>query len=245
MAYFVYPYAAVGELPAIKRRIGTLEFLHKTRYIQVAFNSDINVVNAVLPTLPKDDSIIIEAGTPFIKREGMDGIRKIFSMWDGHLMADIKISDGAFGEVEMVREAGATAATVLGSSPTETLNFFIEKCKELGMSSAIDMLGVDDPLSVLRQLKEPPEIVVLHKGRDEESSRGKTIQYRHVNRIRSKFDVIISAAGGVDLKGARSAVFNGAEIVVVNIVGPGDPWTGIRADGDVAGIVMKFLDTVR
>jgi hypothetical protein len=70
------------------------------------------------------------------------------------------------------------------------------------------------------------------------------IQYRHVNRLRSKFNVLISAAGGVDLKEARSAIFNGANIVVANLVRPGDPWTGICTDSDVAAMARQFLATI-
>jgi 3-keto-L-gulonate-6-phosphate decarboxylase len=112
------------------------------------------------------------------------------------------------------------------------------------MNSMIDMLGVKDPLKVLMQLRTPPNVVVLHLGRDEESTRGKMIQYRHVNRVRSKFNVLISAAGGVDLKGARSAIFNGANIVVANLVHPADPWTGISTESDVAEMAQQFLTTI-
>jgi hypothetical protein len=70
------------------------------------------------------------------------------------------------------------------------------------------------------------------------------IGYRHVNRVRSKFDVLISAAGGVDLKEARSAIFNGADIVVANLVDPDDPWVGIRTDGDVRAMAQEFLATI-
>ena len=108
----------------------------------------------------------------------------------------------------------------------------------------IDMLGVHDPLQAMMRLKKPPGVVVLHLGRDEESTRGKMIQYRHVNRVRSKFGSLISAAGGVGLKEARSAIFNGANIVVVNLVRPEDPWGGIRTDSDVAGMARQFLETI-
>ena len=107
------------------------------------------------------------------------------------------------------------------------------------------MLGVSDPLRVMMKLRRPPIGVVLHLGRDEESTRGKVIQYRHVNRVRSKFDVAISAAGGVDLRGARSAIFNGANIVVANIVAPDKPWTGIPSDSDVPGMARQFLATIQ
>jgi bifunctional enzyme Fae/Hps len=219
-------------------------FDDKTRYLQIAFNYDVGLVMRILPSIVKSERILIEAGTPFIKREGLDGIRTIRSLWRGHLVADLKTSDGALGEVDMVRSAGATAATVLGSSPTEALDLFIAHCAELQMASMIDMLGVADPLKVLMRLKQPPDVVVLHRGRDEENTRGKVIQYRHVNRVRSKFGALISAAGGVDLKEARSAIFNGANIVVVNLVEPGDPWGGIRTDSDVTQIARQFLETI-
>ena len=219
-------------------------FDDKIRYLQIAFNYDVGMVMRILPRIVKSKRILIEAGTPFIKREGMGGIHAIRRLWRGHLVADLKTVDGALDEVRMVRSAGATAATVLGNSPTEALDLFIAHCAELKMASMIDMLGVADPLKVLMRLKKPPDVVVLHRGRDEEGTRGKVIQYRHVNRVRSKFDVLISAAGGVDIKEARSAIFNGANIVVVNLVRPGDPWEGIRTDTDVGAMARQFLETI-
>jgi len=216
----------------------------KTRYLQIAFNYDIRLVRQILPSIEESDRILIEAGTPYIKREGMNGVRVINRIWDGHIVADMKTVDGALGEVNMARSAGATAATALGNSPTETLDLFIARCADLGMVSMIDMLGVKDPLKVMMRLKKPPDVMVLHRGRDEEGTRGKLIQYRHVNRVRSKFDVIISAAGGVDVKEARSAIFNGANIVVANLVRPGDPWTGISTDSDVAAMAHQFLKKI-
>jgi len=214
------------------------------RYLQIAFNYDINLVQRLLPKIRPSPNIFIEAGTPFIKREGMRGIRFIRSLWSGIVIADIKTADGAVDEVNMVNSAGASGITVLGNSPTETINFFIDRCKELDMISMIDMIGVNDPLDVLRPLRTPPDVVVLHLGRDEESTSGKLIQYRHVKRIRSKFESMISAAGGVGLHEARSAVFNGANIIVANLVKPGDPWNGISTEENLGEITAKFLETI-
>jgi len=121
---------------------------------------------------------------------------------------------------------------------------FIEKCTSLGMDSMVDMINVEKPLKVLLPLKKKPDVVVIHKGRDEESTARKTIHYKHVNKIRGKYDVFISVAGGISLREARSAVFNGAEIVVANIVRPGDPWHGISSSEKVEEIAMKFLETI-
>ena len=217
---------------------------HKVRYLQIAFNYDAGMVRRILPSIVGSDRIFIEAGTPYIKREGMNGVRLIRRFWRGKIVADLKTIDGALGEVDMARSAGANAVTVLGNSPTESLNMFIERCQKLGMISMIDTLGVEEPLDVMRRLRQPPDVVVLHRGRDEEGTRGKLIQYRHVTRIRSKFNVLISAAGGVDIKEARSAIFNGANIVVANLVRPSDPWTGITTDSDVAAMAQQFLETI-
>jgi bifunctional enzyme Fae/Hps len=216
----------------------------RVRYLQLAFNDDLATVVRLVPTLPRDPRIILEAGTPYIKREGLRGLSVLRRLWPGMILADLKTIDGGAEEVAMVHDAGAHAATVLGSCPTETLNSFIAACATFGVDSLIDMIGVADPLAVMRHLRQPPVGIILHRGRDEESTRTKVIEYRHVNRVRSKYDVCISAAGGVDLREARTAIFNGANIVVVNIVAPGAPWAGISATENVAAIAQQFLATI-
>jgi len=73
----------------------------KKRYLQIAFNSDLNSVIRILPTIPQDERIFIEAGTPFIKKEGMKGIEVISRLWEGIIVADLKTSDGAIDEVHI------------------------------------------------------------------------------------------------------------------------------------------------
>ncbi len=231
-------------LPALNLPAEGLVFNNNERYLQLAFNDDLATALGVLPKIVRDRRILLEAGTPFIKREGMAGVRRLAQSAPGMTVADIKVSDGAVGEVRMVAAAGAKALTVLGNSPVETLRLFIDACKATGMVSMIDMLGVEDPLAVLRPLYTPPDVVVIHRGRDEESNRAKMIRYRQISRIRSKYDVMISAAGGVDLREARSAVFNGANIVVVNVVKPEDPWDGIKTTDDIQAITQQFLETI-
>ncbi len=216
----------------------------KQRYLQIAFNYDVDLVKRILPQIAASERIWIEAGTPYLKREGLRGIAEMRRRWEGFIVADLKTTDGAIEEVRMVHEAGANAVTVLGSSPPEALNLFIAECRRLRLVSMIDLLGVGDPLHVMRPLRQPPDVVVLHKGRDEEGTRGKVIQYRHVNRIRSKYDVLISAAGGVDLREARSAIFNGANVVVANLVRPEHDWLGISTESDVGAIAREFLATI-
>lgn len=214
------------------------------RYLQIAFNYDLLQIRNILPQIPYSEKIFIEAGTPLIKRHGISVISEIKSMWEGKVIADIKTSDGALQEVTMACQEGADGITVLGNSPQETLDIFIQTCKKFNVISMIDMLGVEEPLKVLMKLKQPPDVVILHKGRDEETTKIKSIQYKHINKIRSKFDALISAAGGINVRDARSAIFNGANIVVANIVSPEDSWTGISTDEDVSKMAQEFLNNI-
>ncbi|NSW51468.1 MAG: orotidine 5'-phosphate decarboxylase [Anaerolineae bacterium] len=198
----------------------------------------------VVPVIPQALNIFIEAGTPYIKREGLNGIRLMRQLWQGVIVADMKVADGAMEEVIMARQAGANAVTCLGSAPTPTLDFFIQTCKNNGILSMIDLIGVKDPLTILRPLKQPADVIVLHRGRDEEINKNKLIEYRHINRIRSKSPSLISVAGGVDIREARSAIFNGANIVVANLVNPESKLTGISLAGEIAVVAQKFLETI-
>jgi len=215
------------------------------RYLQIAFNGSLENALDVIARLPRDERILVEAGTPFIKLFGERGIRELAKAWGGYVVADLKACDGAGEEALLATRAGASGATVLGNAPEETLLKFVKTCHETGVDAFVDMLGVEDPLRALMPLwRDQPDVVILHKGRDEESTRGKAIQFKHVRRVKSKFHSLISAAGGVGLKEAQSASFNGADIVVVNVVEPGQWWAGIKTEEDMAEMAKKFLATI-
>ncbi|MFW9825320.1 MAG: orotidine 5'-phosphate decarboxylase / HUMPS family protein [Candidatus Thorarchaeota archaeon] len=192
-------------------------FNSSQRYIQIAFNHTALDVLRILPQIPIDPRIIIEAGTPYIKREGIDGIRLIRRYWSGLIVADLKVTDGAYEEVSLAYSAGANAVTAAGNAPDETLDSFNEICDRFGLLSMIDMLGQLDPLRKLLYLKHKPKAVVIHKGRDEEVNPRNIIRYKDINKIRSKYDVMISVAGGLNQSSVRKAYFNGADIAVLNI----------------------------
>ena len=199
----------------------------KLRYIQIAFNHTSNEVHRILPQIPHDPRIIIEAGTPYIKREGAAGIRFIRRFWPGIVVADLKVTDGAYEEVNLAIRSGANAVTASGTAPIETLDFFNETCKSFNIYSMIDMLGQENPLKHLMRLKTKPDAVVIHKGRDEEANPRSIIRFKDINKIRSKFDVLVSVAGGLDQVSTRKAYFNGADIAILNIVKPLDKNKGI------------------
>jgi len=218
----------------------SITFNSSTRYIQIAFNHTIHEVNRILPQIPYDPRIIIEAGTPYIKRVGQNGIRLIRRYWRGLIVADLKVIDGAQEEVAMAHNAGANAVTAAGTASKDTLDFFSKTCDQYNIFSMIDMLGQDNPLKKLFALKNKPKGVVIHKGRDEES----IIRYKDINKIRSKYDVMISVAGGLTKESVRRAYFNGATVAILNIVKPTDANEGLSDMSNFRTIIPSILKEV-
>ncbi len=216
----------------------------KKQYLQLAFNSSFQDFLAVIRLVPENPNIIIEAGTPLIKREGVGVVSRMRQYWRGNICADIKVVDGAKEEVEMAKAAGATHVTALGNASKETLKIFVQTCKDVGLVSVIDMINTSNPLKALWAANIVPDLVVIHRGRDEESSFGEIIQYKNISKIKGKWDISLGAAGGIDQKEMQSASFNGADIVVVNVVRPTDPWEGLVIDSNIKENIDKFLSFV-
>jgi bifunctional enzyme Fae/Hps len=196
----------------------------KKKYLQIALNSTPEEGREIISQLPISNRILIEAGTPLIKAYGIDGIRRLKDAWtfrtsgkiDTYIVADTKCMDRGKTEVEIASDGGSNAATVLGAAPIETINYFIEACKDSGLDSMVDTIGVEQPFKVLRRLKKLPTGVVLHRGVDEEAfDKHKPIPYLQINKIRSSFDTMISIAGGDTIREVQRAIFNDADIVVV------------------------------
>jgi bifunctional enzyme Fae/Hps len=53
----------------------------RSKYLQIAFNRSLEEVREMIALLPASDKIIIEAGTPLIKRYGTRGISSLKNWW--------------------------------------------------------------------------------------------------------------------------------------------------------------------
>jgi 3-keto-L-gulonate-6-phosphate decarboxylase len=103
----------------------------------------------------------------------------------------------------------------------------------------IDMMNVDFPLNVLRKLKKPPAVVILHRGVDEERfNKQKMLPLHEIRRIKSNFDILISIAGGDTIREVQRAIFNDADIVVV--------WKSFyQSAGDTGKLAEEFLKQIK
>ncbi|MBN1168876.1 hypothetical protein JXA63_03205 [Candidatus Woesebacteria bacterium] len=132
-----------------------------------------------------------------------------------YVVADYKAMDRGSTEVEIASSSGASAITVLGQAPTETIDVLIEECNKNNLDSIIDMMNVDKPYNVLRKLKKLPEVVMLHRGVDETELGNKPFPIHMINKIKGAFDVKVAIGGGDTIREVQSAIFNGVDIVMV------------------------------
>ena len=155
-----------------------------------------------------------------------------------YIVADYKAMDRGSTEVNIASNAGASAITVLGHSPTETIDSLIEECNKRGIDSIIDMMNVDKPYQVLRKLKKLPQIVMLHRGVDETEMGTTPLPIHMINKIRGAFDVMIAIGGGDTIREVQSAFFNGADIVML--------WKEFyQARDNTAQIAQEFLKQIK
>ena len=89
----------------------------------------------------------IEAGTPLIKSEGLQVIRKLRDNFPKvTIVADMKTMDAGRIEMEAAAKAGANVAMVMGVAPDSTIKECIIAGHNYGMQIGIDLLGVNDYL---------------------------------------------------------------------------------------------------
>ena len=200
--------------------------------------------------MPASNRIIIEAGTPLIKRYGIGVVRNLYDWYADRLLesdanlrpyvvADLKTMDRGSAEVAMAVQTGASAVVALGSAPIETLNAFIAECKKYGIDAMVDMMNVEYPLTVLSALKTWPPVVILHRGVDEvEFNREKMLPLHEIRRIKGSRDVMIAVAGGDTIREVQRVIFNDADIAVI--------WKSIyKHSSQTIKLIKEFLKEIK
>jgi bifunctional enzyme Fae/Hps len=192
--------------------------LWRPPYLQIALDApSLEGAKKVLEQLPGSDRIIIEVGTPFIKRYGTRGINDLRQIAkDKFIIADLKTLDVGKVEVDIAYEDTADAVVAAGLAPPETLDATVQEARRLGIYAIIDMLNVEDVLGKLKSLKDLPDIIILHRGIDQES--GRSCGLERIKLIRQAFQnkkYLIAVAGGIVPETAKEALEQGADILIV------------------------------
>lgn len=204
-------------------------------YLQVAMDLvEMEKVRKVLTELPQNDHLIIEAGTPLIKKFGLNIIPEIRKLRpDAFIIADLKILDTGNLEARMAADASADAVVISGLAPQATLEKAITEARKTGIYSIVDMLNVPDPVKVIKALKAKPDIVELHRAIDAESS---AHAWGDIPALRKAAGgkLLVATAGGIRVDGVRKALSSGADIIVVG--------RAITASKDIHTAADLFLE---
>jgi bifunctional enzyme Fae/Hps len=209
-------------------------------YLQVALDLvEMRSVERVLNEVPRNDHVIIEAGTPLIKQFGLAVISQMRKIRpDAFIIADLKTLDTGHLEARMAANASADAVVVSGLAPVATLVKAILEAKKTGIYSIIDMLNVSDPAAVIKALAKEnavPDIVEMHRAIDAEGTEYNWGDIPAIRKAAGK-KILVATAGGIRLDKVALARGSGADIVVVG--------RAITASKNIKNAAESFLSAL-
>ncbi|MDD1706247.1 MAG: orotidine 5'-phosphate decarboxylase [Methanoregulaceae archaeon] len=180
----------------------------------------------------------IEAGTPLIKSEGMETVRRLRAEFPGHdIVADMKVADTGALEVEMAAKAGATIVCILGDADDAVIGEAVRTASVYGVRLMADLINVDDPVRRSREIEAlGVPIINAHVGIDQQMIGKSSLDL--LEKIRGAVEIDIAVAGGLDAVTAPQASERGADIVIV-----GGAITRSADVRDSARKIREALDT--
>ena len=204
-------------------------------YLQVALDLvDMGKVAKVLKELPENDHLIIEAGTPLIKKFGLGVISELRKLRpNAFIIADMKILDTGNLEARMAADASSDAVVISGLAPASTMEKAIAEARKVGIYSIVDMLNVQNPAKVIEKLKVKPDIVELHRAIDTEDTAHAWGDIAAIKKAAGG-KLLVATAGGIRVNVVKDALKAGADILVVG--------RAITASKDIKHAADEFLD---
>jgi bifunctional enzyme Fae/Hps len=204
-------------------------------YLQVALDLDnIDDMERIINTLPNRERILIEAGTPLVKKFGVGIIGKIRELKnDAFIIADLKTLDVGRIEVKMAADETADAIAISGLGTIESIEKAIHEAQKQGIYSILDMMNVENIVEKLQTLEHNPDIVLLHRNVDletKQAERGEKLaevtEWGNINQIKEILGEgkLVAVAGGVTPDRVDKALDSKADIIVVGryIIGSRD-----------------------
>ncbi len=178
-----------------------------------------------------------EAGTPLIKAEGLDAVRRLREEFpDCVIIADMKTMDAGRVEVETAAQAGADIVMVLGAASDATVAECIEAGQRYDALVLVDLLEVPNPVErAVRAQELGAAAVGVHCAIDRQM-RGED-PFDVLREVVEAVDVPVAVAGGINSETAPLAVQAGAMIVIVG--------GAIIKAPDAAEATRKILEAMR
>lgn len=157
----------------------------------------------------------LEAGTPLIKSEGMEAVRRLKKTFpDRFIIADLKTMDTGAFETEMAAKAGADAIGVLGAADDGTIAEAVKAARKYGAKLYVDLIGVPDKVARAKRAQElGADWVCMHVGIDEQMVGMDPLAV--LEELAHAVDIPVAVAGGLNSETVAGVVKAGAMIVIV------------------------------
>jgi 3-hexulose-6-phosphate synthase/6-phospho-3-hexuloisomerase len=157
----------------------------------------------------------LEAGTPLIKAEGLDAVRQLRRLLPGKtIVADMKTLDAGKIETEAAAKAGAGVVTVSGAASLATIGECVQTGRQYGVEVAVDLLGVGDPLAMVRTCEELGAAWLgVHCPIDAQMHGADPLA--DLRRLRGATSLTLAVAGGLNSETAALAAAAGADVVII------------------------------
>ncbi len=159
----------------------------------------------------------LEAGTPLIKSEGFEAVRRLRSAFPNHvIVADLKTMDAGRIEFESAANAGANIAVVLAAAADATIAQCVEVGHKYGLHTYCDTIGISDRAlgdRIVAITKLGVDIVGVHMSIDEQMLGNDPMS--RLKTARSATDLPVAVAGGVTSETAPLMIEAGASIIIV------------------------------
>jgi len=157
----------------------------------------------------------LEAGTPLIKSEGMEIIRKLKHTFpEKILVADMKTIDTGAIETEMAAKAGADVVCILGASDDSTIIDALKSARSYGSKIMVDLIGIKDKIKRAKEMENLGiDYLCMHVGIDEQMIGKKPIDI--LSTLAKNTNIPIAVAGGLNSETVAAIVKAGASIIIV------------------------------
>ncbi|MBU4536008.1 MAG: bifunctional 5,6,7,8-tetrahydromethanopterin hydro-lyase/3-hexulose-6-phosphate synthase [Euryarchaeota archaeon] len=238
---------AMGDYPTISKVLGEKDRgshpimgfgvvkLWNPPYLQVALDLDnMDEMERIINSLPDRERILLEAGTPLVKKFGVGIVSKIRELrQDSFIIADLKTLDVGRIEVKMAADETADAVAISGLGTTESIEKAIHEAQKQGIYSILDMMNVENFVEKLKNLDYKPDIVLLHRNVDLETlkaergeAQSEMTEWGNINEIKELVgkNGLVAVAGGITPSKVGEALDSSADIIVVGryIIGSRD-----------------------
>ena len=205
-------------------------------YLQVALDLDSKEAMAkILGDLPDKERVLVEAGTPLVKKFGVGVVEDIRALRpSAFIIADLKTLDVGRVEIKMAADATADAVAISGLGTIESIKKAIHETQKQGIYAILDMMNVKDFEDKLSQLPDDlkPDIVLLHRNVDLETykaEKGEDVsemtEWGNIKKIKEILGGgLIAVAGGITPENVEEAIDKGADVIIAGryIIGSRD-----------------------